>query len=542
MSATRRNQFVASMVIACFLSATTVAEIYRVDSTATGSATGLSWPNAFTSIEAAFAQWQLGDEIWVAAGTYVPSVKTISTDDRSKTFFIGEDLDGIKIYGGFLGLAHPSGGETSLGQRDPENNITILSGDIDSDDGPDPFEDNEENAYHVVTFEDVDNDTLLDGFTITGANATGLGFPGGLGGGVRCNEASPTIGRCLFRWNQATQGGGLGAWGNVAPIGVVNCQFLGNSATAGAGVLLTFAGHAVIVNSTFIGNTAAEGGSAIDIREHSFPTTLINCSIAGNVTSSGGGGVMADADTTGEYLTITGCVIWANEPAQIALADSSSLVRVSFSDVEGGLPTHVEDGGDNINANPEFVRDPDPGADDEWGSNDDDYGDLRLTFGSPCINMASNDDLPADFGDLNTNSDFTERLPRDLDIFRKRVLDNVADMGAFEFGCNADLDASCEIDEDDLDLLLGEWTGSETYESFPPYQQADLNEDGRINGIDMGILLANWGDCPDCGEEESLGGGSSESASSETSLLAQFWQWWLESDWDAFFEWAAGQE
>jgi hypothetical protein len=87
--------------------------------------------------------------------------------------------------------------------------------------------------------------------------------------------------------------------------------------------------------------------------------------------------------------------------------------------VEGGST-----GGGNITSNPRFVRDPSPGLDQKWGTQDDDYGDLRLRPDSPCI----------DAGDPATRpvgQDFWG-MPRLLD----GKLDGVmrVDMGAHEFG------------------------------------------------------------------------------------------------------------
>ena len=38
--------------------------------------------------------------------------------------------------------------------------------------------------------------------------------------------------------------------------------------------------------------------------------------------------------------------------------------------------------------------------------------------------------------------------------------------------------------------LLAEWGEA-------PFNRKDLNCDGTVNGSDVGLLLAAWGDCPD---------------------------------------------
>ena len=95
-----------------------------------------------------------GDQIWVTKGTYKPTSGT----DRTISFVL---KNGVALYGGFAGT------ESSLSQRDPAVNVTILSGDIGvaavvSD-----------NSYHVIQASSVSSSAVLDGFTITGGNATG---------------------------------------------------------------------------------------------------------------------------------------------------------------------------------------------------------------------------------------------------------------------------------------------------------------------------------------------------------------------------------
>jgi hypothetical protein len=53
--------------------------------------------------------------------------------------------------------------------------------------------------------------------------------------------------------------------------------------------------------------------------------------------------------------------------------------------------------------------------------------------------------------------------------------------------CAADLAVDGTVDGIDLGILLGNWgqPGS-----------ADLNADGVVDGVDLGILLGNWGPCP----------------------------------------------
>ena len=95
--------------------------IIYVDADATGAGDGSAWADAFTDLQPALEAALSGDQIWVAAGTYTPSLESDPDDPRSASF---QMKNGVAIYGGF------AGGETELEQRDWVNNPTILSGDI----------------------------------------------------------------------------------------------------------------------------------------------------------------------------------------------------------------------------------------------------------------------------------------------------------------------------------------------------------------------------------------------------------------------------
>ncbi|MGE5463637.1 MAG: hypothetical protein ACM3PS_09790, partial [Syntrophothermus sp.] len=139
--------------------AATSSRIY-VNANAAGMNNGTSWTNAYTGLQSALTAAISGDEIWVAAGTYTPGTA------KSATFQL---KSGVALYGGF------TGNETTIDQRDPKDNVTILSGEIGA---PSNMGDN---IYHVVTASGTNETAVLDGFTITAGNASGdiLMFHGG---------------------------------------------------------------------------------------------------------------------------------------------------------------------------------------------------------------------------------------------------------------------------------------------------------------------------------------------------------------------------
>ena len=158
-----------------------------VDDDANGANNGSSWADAYTDLEYALLAALLGDEIWVAEGIYCPSQRTHPSDPRTATFWLRNE---VALYGGF-----PSGGG-QWADRDPNLYLTILSGDLNGDDGPGHANRND-NCYHVVTGGGTNATAMLNGFTVTGGNANG---PGGFdtGAGLYLENGSPTIQNCLI--------------------------------------------------------------------------------------------------------------------------------------------------------------------------------------------------------------------------------------------------------------------------------------------------------------------------------------------------------
>ena len=95
----------------------------------TSAGDGSSWNTAFDNVQDALESALIGGEIWVAQGAYYPDIGLNQVDnDVASTFTIKE---GIKLYGGFDGT------EINISQRNPEVNLTILSGVLNGDDSVD---------------------------------------------------------------------------------------------------------------------------------------------------------------------------------------------------------------------------------------------------------------------------------------------------------------------------------------------------------------------------------------------------------------------
>lgn len=201
------------------------AETYFVKVGGTGDGTE-DFDNAYGDLQSALAIAQSGDEIWVAAVTYKPSVRyPDNSDDRRKTFRI---RSGISVFGGFVGLQS----EDELTDRNPEINETILDGNIDTSGNND--------CYHVVYIDDGQaTNTKLSGFTIRNAYANGSGIDA-RGAGLLINVpdtdgGGAALDRLFFVDNYATGGGAAASIEGEFITYAANCRFESNSSANGDG-------------------------------------------------------------------------------------------------------------------------------------------------------------------------------------------------------------------------------------------------------------------------------------------------------------------
>ncbi|MHC4460887.1 MAG: dockerin type I domain-containing protein [Planctomycetota bacterium] len=268
--------------------AATVPKNLYVDANAFGSNDGVTWADAYNYLQDALAIASRGDNIFVAAGTYKPDQGTNQTlGDRDAMFQL---INGVGIYGGFP----PGGGQWE--DRDLNVHETKLSGDLDSDDGPD-FANNGENSYHVVTTSGTNESAFLDGFTITGGNAAEH-----FGGGMLNEYGSPTVSYCTFSGNWAMLGGGM--YNNESNLTLTNCMFSGNGTLLGGGMFNSY-GSTTLTNCTFSSNSAKYGGGLWNYESN---LTLTNCTFSENSADDNGGGMFNSYGST----TLTNCTFSSN--------------------------------------------------------------------------------------------------------------------------------------------------------------------------------------------------------------------------------------
>jgi predicted outer membrane repeat protein len=202
--------------------------IYVNQATIGGLHNGTSWENAFLNLSIALNSSLSEDEIWVAKGTYFPTI----TGDQTLSFNL---KSGVKLYGGF------SGSEISLNERMPIENPCILSGNLED---PNLKTDN---SFHVVYGKNLSETTVLDGFTIEDGYALGqntnLINPAGAGLLLEAEdgyECIPTIKNCTFQRNNANNGGAIYCKSTnlqmVSP-NFINCKFIANHASGLGGAI-----------------------------------------------------------------------------------------------------------------------------------------------------------------------------------------------------------------------------------------------------------------------------------------------------------------
>jgi len=253
----------------------------------------------------------------------------------------------------------------------------------------------------VVTFERGETDeALLIGFSIQRGRA-------GFGGGIFCNNSSPTIHNCIISGNRAVVDGGWGHGGGIhfesSSSSIRRCLIAENSA-ADAGGAVSIRSAVEIVDCIIFNNRAGNDGGGIWFGgDSSDDAQILRCLIynnrANNPNNGIGGGGVAFNHSDAHLLNCTivsnfsqvdgsgGLALWECSPEirnSIVYDNNGNLYTwrvgefvVEFSDIQDGA-----EGEGNIDLNPLFVN-PD----------NDDY---HLTEDSPCIDAGDPDD-PLDY-------------------------------------------------------------------------------------------------------------------------------------------------
>lgn len=296
----------------------------------------------------------------------------------------------------------------------------------------------------------------------------------GAQGGAVCNwEGCNFVFRnCTFTGNycsgRGAQRGGAMMNQDCDRIEIAGCEFNDNFVEMRGGAIYNAAGDLIISNSSCVGNLSQFRGGVIFNSCGSVRAVV--STLAYNDAAYGGA---FDSDC-GEVI-IDNCILWSNSGDEIY---GSASVR--YSNVTGGF-----EGEGNIDADPLFIRNPDP-AQGDWG-------ELRLRADSPCIDAG---DPKYVFAPGETDLDCLFRVwDGDSDGLP------VVDMGAHEFGSRRYADINCDgaVDFNDIDAFVTVLISRSDYKSLYPdchFMLADTNEDGFVdfNDIDSFVeCLVNGG-------------------------------------------------
>ena len=275
-----------------------------VDTDAPGANNGTSWTDAYTDLQTAINNASSSSELWVAEGVYKP-------DNEGDSFTITGAINGVEVYGGFTGT------ESTRSARNPEENKTVLSGDVSDDDAvttsgvtPDTSAIATANSHTVVLLDGtsggaITQTTLLDGVIITGGQADGSSLSETRGGGLFCNgdnsECSPTLANVVFAGNFSTSGGGAlfneGLGGTASPL-ITNAVFSNNGTDAAGGAIFnrgrqtSGTSSPTIVNAVFEKNDAGLGGAIYNKADAGTASPSITNGVFSQNTAANDGGAI----------------------------------------------------------------------------------------------------------------------------------------------------------------------------------------------------------------------------------------------------------
>lgn len=395
--------------------------IIYVRQDATGSNDGSSWANGYTDIQFAIAALVCNNaDIYVSEGVYLP---TPNKDSISTSFVF---TSRAFIYGGF-----PSSGNPTFSARNPNQYLTVLSGDIDNNDVNTDGNRIAEHYYNIVgqnslqilRFDNPFSLAIIDGFTFT---APELGF---IGDNVGRNK-SHTISNCKFMGlkGQNSTGTAIGISGDpLFPsfCNINNCYFLGNNGD----IIETRHADLNIDKCEFRGNNSNVVIYCTNHTKGSYTKRInVNQSL---ISGNGGNGIflftghsttynpfsgnLVECKVTNSTIAYTGFCGLRNYGQNLLEVNNSIIWGNDYSSIGGTTynNSHVE----RINQDaPEFIDTISIASRYHRST----LGDFRLKNCSPAINTGNNS-----FNNAST----------DLNG-QPRVHGNLIDKGAYEFQGN----------------------------------------------------------------------------------------------------------
>ena len=174
------------------------------------------------------------------------------------------------------------------------------------------------------------------------------------------------------------------------------------------------------INCAFVGNTAGVDGGAANATSNS-NCVYTNCTFTNNSAGSDGGAIRTGVASS-TYLSNN---IFQNNPGNQEL----------FGPVDAGSSNNLLEGGTLggpivLITDPQFIQNPDPGDGDWTTLADNDYGDLRLKYSSPCIDAGTN---TADLDGVGAGTTLISDITEDIGG-KDRIQNATVDLGVYEWG------------------------------------------------------------------------------------------------------------
>jgi len=321
-----------------------------VDATADpNNSDGLSWQTAYPDLQQALADANADGgtvitEIRIAEGEYLPDA---GTGNRKARFSLANQSN-LDIVGGF-----PAGGG-DMGDRDPEQYHTVLSGDLNGDDEVSfnllefdeelvplnrgtagvSFDFIDDNSFTVLGASGADDTVVVDGVIVEGGHDLERG------GGLFAANSGIALRDVTFRHNSAgSDGGGVFLVSSSSNVTFYNCTFELNSAGHHGGAVYVRSSDVSFSDTTFRRNSAGSGGAAFldaapdddDAGAVSIMDGMFESNVATEKFAAGGGGLFAEKE---EELYIRQTTFAANVTAGDGggafVLDGSVIIRCHF--------------------------------------------------------------------------------------------------------------------------------------------------------------------------------------------------------------------
>ena len=381
----------------------------------------------YTSIQDAIDASGPGDTINIAAGTYYEA----DLDPGGRSITIRGTLDGA---------GSPA---TSIDAQQSGNVFTFVSGE--------------------------DAGTVISNLVITGGGNATID-----GGGIYCNQSSPTITGCTINGNLSNnRGGGISCYNNSAPT-LSACIISDNTAEQGGGIHCNNS-NPDISDCTIAGNIATQEGGGIHCYNNGNPA-VSRCTIADNDGQSGAGIYCQESAPTISECSITGGTAIEGGAISCWFESIPIITGCTISDNEaqyaGGIYSYE--------SNPAIT-------------------DCRIS-GNTATNYGGGlycQTTPA----VITSSVFCGNTPDQVDgdpapsTDGSLVSDTCWFVGSTGACC---VSSGCQpLADDDCTALGGTWLGEGgSCDDCAPACQGDVNDDGTVNVLDLLKVIEGWGSCP----------------------------------------------